>query len=226
MCFSAQASFVASAILALSSIVAFKQIINKKQTLLAAIPLLFALQQATEGVLWLSFRFGNSTLQTLSTYIFLFFAIMVWPMWVPYTLYVLEKNKVRKNWLRITSIIGIAIALFVGFNLFYYGASAQVTMTHHITYNFYVPPLLIIPCLIAYLVATAVPFFISTIPYFWIGGILIPLAYSLSYVFYIEAIGSVWCFSAALFSVLISIMLHVMNKERKKDDSWYWRRLR
>lgn len=225
MCFSAQASFTASAILALSSIFAFKQIANKKQVLLAAIPLLFAFQQATEGLLWLSFRFNNSALQTLTTYVFLFFASMLWPIWAPLTLFILEKNSVRKRLIGITVLIGIATALFVGFHIFYYGAAAH-TMMHHITYDFYIPSLLNIPSLVAYLMATALPFFISSIPYFWIGGILIPLAYLLSYIFYIESIGSIWCFSVALLSGLICIMLHVMNKERKKDDSWYWRRFR
>jgi hypothetical protein len=226
MCFSAQASFTAAGVLALASIVAFKLVKTKKQNLLAAIPALFAIQQATEGTLWLSFAYNNVSLQTISTYIFLFFALIFWPLWAPFTLWTLEPNDQRKNLLWIPCIAGILCALSGIFHLLLYGATAQVTVTHHIAYNFHLASWLTIPSLLCYLLATVIPFFISSIPYFWIGGILLFLGYLMSWFFYIEALGSVWCYSAALFSVLICVMLYNMNKERQKDDSWYWRRLR
>jgi hypothetical protein len=54
MCFSATASFGAAVVLGTIGIVAMSKAGTKPQRLLAAIPLIFAVQQVTEGLIWLS----------------------------------------------------------------------------------------------------------------------------------------------------------------------------
>ena len=56
MCFSATASFGASAVLGAIGIIAVAKAKTKPQRLFATIPLIFAVQQLTEGLLWLSLK--------------------------------------------------------------------------------------------------------------------------------------------------------------------------
>ena len=57
MCFSASASFVASAALLTGGVATLKQTTNNGQIPFASIPLLFGAQQLMEGFLWLSLQF-------------------------------------------------------------------------------------------------------------------------------------------------------------------------
>lgn len=55
MCFSATASFTASAVLGITGIATLRQVKFKSLIFLACLPLLFAIQQFNEGLIWLYF---------------------------------------------------------------------------------------------------------------------------------------------------------------------------
>ena len=105
MCFSAGASFGASALLLVGGYATLKKVKQPNQMMFAAIPLIFSIQQFTEGFVWLSFQDpGFYSLQHVFSNIFLFFALIVWPIWVPVSILQLEEEAKRKK---------ILIALFV-----------------------------------------------------------------------------------------------------------------
>jgi len=56
MCFSATASFGASAVLGVIGIVAVAKAKTNPQRVFATIPLIFSVQQLSEGFLWLSLK--------------------------------------------------------------------------------------------------------------------------------------------------------------------------
>ena len=56
MCFSSNASFGASAVLAVVGVVAIAKAKNTPGRLFAAIPFIFSIQQFAEGMLWLSMK--------------------------------------------------------------------------------------------------------------------------------------------------------------------------
>ena len=56
MCFSATASFGASTILMGAGIVTLKMVKDPKQIMFASIPILFSIQQFTEGFVWLTYH--------------------------------------------------------------------------------------------------------------------------------------------------------------------------
>mgnify|MGYP000091041284 FL=1 len=74
MCFSATASFAASAVLGATGIATLAKTKDRKMLPLATIPLVFAIQQAIEGGLWLTIADGGSDAVLLSA-LFLFFAL-------------------------------------------------------------------------------------------------------------------------------------------------------
>src|SRR6187402_1838956 len=98
MCFSATASFGAAAVLGVVGGVAVTKAKTSPQKTFAAIPLIFAVQQLSEGLLWLSLKNDSlASSQSLLTYIFLFFAMAIWPFWIPFSVWLMEKDLKRKK---------------------------------------------------------------------------------------------------------------------------------
>ena len=98
MCFSSAASFGAAALLAVAGIASIAKARRQKDMLFAAIPILFALQQMAEGLLWLSIdNLALRPLRTDLTYFFLFVAESVWPVWVPLSLLLMERSRFAKR---------------------------------------------------------------------------------------------------------------------------------
>src|SRR5690606_8023290 len=75
---------------------------------LALIPWFFAIQQASEGFVWLKIPEGIAAKN-----IFLFFAYVFWPIWIPFSLYFAEENPIRKQLLTLCLGIGLAVGCFL-----------------------------------------------------------------------------------------------------------------
>src|SRR3990167_4363561 len=98
MCFSTEASFVAAGMLTLISVATFFNVHSRKIIPFASIPLLFAIQQAIEGITWVSLNAGDNSsfLYQFSVFSYLFIACILWPVWMPASLYMLERKPYRK----------------------------------------------------------------------------------------------------------------------------------
>lgn len=203
MCFSASASFTAGALLTTGGIATLMYVKTKQQRMMACIPLLFGIQQSAEGLVWTGLTNENPTLTTMGTYVFLFFAYFFWPMWVPLTLR--QFDPARRHAISLTLIAGFAIGCALLVNVITHGASASI-VGHHIAYTITMAEQFIIPGTVAYLIATVLPFFIARVPLLRVMGIMIAFAYVISYAFYRPTLGSIWCFFAALLSVMSIII--------------------
>lgn len=220
MCFSAQASFITAGILSTIGILAITKSKFKKITAIASTPLFFAIQQVFEGIIWVTINSGNSIslLHKFAVYGFVFFASTFWPTAIPISLYFIEQNKTRKKLLIGTSILGILFSIGYLICWFFMGVKAEV-INHHIAYKFINPKnkpnifyFLESIGLAIYLIATAGSMFISSINYMWILGILVIISLIISQIFYYLAFGSIWCFFAAIISLLIYF---IVDKNQK-----------
>src|SRR5437870_4913753 len=101
MCFSAAGSFTLSGVLAAIGVASVTRSVHSPARMLAAVPLLFAAQQAAEGVVWLTTDSAHpSTLganHSLAVYAFLAFALIVWPVWSPLSLRRIERSGPRRS---------------------------------------------------------------------------------------------------------------------------------
>lgn len=224
MCFSATASFTAAAGLSVMGLLSLHAAKNNRSILpLAASPLFFAMQQACEGIVWTTLNAGDSTslLHNIGVYGFISFAALCWPIWVPFALYIPEKIHRRKKLLLITIGIGLCSAILLFFSWILQTTGAQA-INHHIDYPVAHYPFGIDNTLIgqiisgitslAYCTATIGSFFISSLRYAWIAGIIIIIAFATSAIFYYMAFGSVWCFFAAISSALLYFMIKTYKK--------------
>ncbi|HEB41578.1 MAG TPA: hypothetical protein ENI08_00990 [Candidatus Dependentiae bacterium] len=213
MCFSAQASFATSAILLLIGLRSIIQVKSSRQIMLASIPLLFSIQQLCEGILWLTL--SRNTLPFLSimmTYSFLFFALIIWPVWIPCALSMIEKNEFSRKILSIFTIIGSIISCYFLYSLIMQGSSAQI-IGNHIFYNYYVSFFHIKRGTMAlfYCIPVIGSFFIASMPLLKFSGIALLVSVLITIIFWKFYFTSVWCFFAAVLSILTIIALKQMN---------------
>jgi hypothetical protein len=199
MCFSATASFAGAALLATLGGWTLKKTSNRTATFLAAIPILFAIQQFSEGIVWLYLSHQNMSpiLYSIAMNVFLFFAFLVWPVWIPLSIASVEPIAWRRWMVAFILACGIALACI---NLIYgWGQRIDAAIVHHsIQYNgrapeqaFAYPLIILLPC------------FMSSLKKVWIFGVLILFGYIFADYSYTSNFVSVWCFFAALTSLLL-----------------------
>lgn len=203
MCFSATASFGASIVLSVIGVASLKKVQHRSQSMFAAIPLLFAVQQFSEGILWLSLPYPDlQYLQKTTTYIFLTFAQIIWPLYVPVSILLLEKQKTREYTQKILVGIGLLVSGHLAYSLLNYDAHAQIDC-YHITYIQSYPDNYRILSGVLYGIATIVPTFFSHIKRMWMLGLAVFISYIITSLFYENTLISVWCFFASIISISI-----------------------
>lgn len=209
MCFSASASFTASGILTLLGATAIFKARSTGMRFFAATPFIFALQQAAEGVVWLTINDPSSFLHKLAVFMFLFFALVLWPLWIPCCLRYLETGNIRKIMINVIVFLGCVFALASLYTLIRYEATA-IALNHHIKYitTFHHPR----AAAMIYIAIVTVPCFISSVRYMWIFGLGIFISLLVTIYLYPLTVGSVWCFFTEILSGFI-IYLVLKNKK-------------
>ena len=213
MCFSSTASFAGGALI--SSIGAATLYENRKpsQWLFASIPIVFGIQQISEGFVWFSLQMpGHNTMLKVSIYTFLAMALLVWPTMMPLSLLLMERSKKNRKMLYAFLAVGIAVSLYYLAEMLMFKVTAQI-ISHHILYNIGGPKQLA-ATIIFYLIATIPPLFVSSNKKVYLLGILIAISYLVTYIFFTEFLVSVWCFFAALASVVI---LWIVSPQNGRD---------
>jgi len=214
MCFSAEVSFGASAVISTVGVMAIKKSTKKEQLLFAMVPLLFGVQQFFEGWLWIALENGPyPRLENIATFGFLIFAQLIWPIWVPLSAYTLEKNTTRKRLIGFALLLGIALFLILGYRMLTYDVKAQIdqfhiyyTVGHFQSTNWWSG--------IFYLLPAVFPFIFSskhTINYL---GLMMLLLFAIAKIFYLKYMISTWCLFAALLSVYI---FFILKREESKS---------
>lgn len=208
MCFSATASFTVSAVLTAVGAVALAGSDRRTTHLLAAIPLLFAAQQAAEGVVWLTLADDHERLlHAVGTDVFLGFALAAWPTWFPLACLVGETRPARRRLLRLLVWLGLFVSTIGAGTIVFFGPRA-VVHAHNIHYDFGMP---VGPLHFAYLVVYALPivapFLVSTVPLAPVVGLALLVGLVTTVVVKLTALTSVWCFFAAISSALLALGL-------------------
>jgi hypothetical protein len=213
MCFSAEASFAGGVIISAIGIVTVKNVHKPSQLVFASIPLFFGIQQIVEGCLWLTIPVPEYLhFQKIVTYIFLIMADFLWPTMIPLAVLLMEENKKRKKILRILLIMGLSLSVYYAFCLLFFNVDPKI-MGYHIKYDTDFPKSLSMPAFIVYLLVTITPLFISSIKRTHLLGILMFLSCLITAIFFTQYLTSVWCFFAALISVVIFWILRDSKKE-------------
>jgi len=207
MCFSATASFAAAGVLAGSGILTLRKAMPARR-MIAGVPALFAAQQFAEGCVWLAVgNLGYEHWVPFFSYTFLFFAFVVWPIWIPAALCYAERVRTLKSSLRFFTAWGAAVATYGLYMLFTHPISARI-LDFHIKYDlgrFDTSAGAL--HLLLYTVAIAAPFFVSSLRYTKLFGTTLLGLLAFTYWFLPAVLTSVWCFFAAVLSVLTFLIV-------------------
>lgn len=216
MCFSAGASFLAGGVLTAVGIAAVRQVKKPAHFAFAAIPLCFAVQQFAEGFVWLSFADPFfEPWHTPAKYLFLTFAQIIWPFLIPLAFLLIEPTpKVRKI-LRCFLAGGIVVSLVFGYRLLFLPAVARIDGCH-VEYELIAPFYQRIFTGVLYLGAIVVAPFFSSWKRTKVLASVNVLSLLVTQLFYEAWFVSVWCFFAALQSVIIVM---VMREIRGTDEA-------
>lgn len=219
MCFSASASFTASAVLIplglYSSHLASRHE-RPDYKPLALVPFFFGVQQLVEGLEWTAIDAGNlEPLGTLAALGFLFFAYCFWMIWIPWSAWSISRStdsaglQRRLRWVAIVAtILGIAFYLPVLFNppalqpavhssgRLLYDVSNLRSILHNFVNTEPVGELMYWGFIVLPLLALsdkAVKLF----------GVLIFVSIFLTWLTYSATFNSVWCFYCAVLSIMV-----------------------
>jgi hypothetical protein len=205
MCFSATASFAAAGVMAGIGAVSVIHNRSRSHRMLAAIPLLFAIQQASEGIVWETInRPAHTQAFAVAVTAFLGFALVVWPTWLPLSLLRMETDVKRRRLIRTLVWLGVVVSAFGASVLIFWSPVAQID-EHSIRYDY--PHIgtraVQVGYFLLYLVPAVVPTFLSSMSMArWIGGVLL-VSLITTIAIKLDTLTSVWCFFATTLSCLI-----------------------
>jgi hypothetical protein len=213
MCFSATASFVTGSILVGGGATSIKIAQKSAHIPFALIPVLFGLQQFSEGFLWLALENeGYANWELIFATAFLLFAQGIWPIWVPFAIWRLEKDEKRKKILAVFLIMGGIVSLYLTYCILSLPVSANIK-GGHVAYVVEFPHTETYYLAVIYLIPILVSPLVSTVKWMKIIGILIAASFFITKYFFDGYVISVWCFFAAVISIGVLIIVQKSLKE-------------
>ena len=216
MCFSATASFSAAAVLVGVAALTLKSAPRPRELPFAAIPLLFAIQQMSEGVIWLTFTYEAPLLNAVMTYVYTFFSHVLWPVYVPVAALLLEPSRWRRRALLVFVAAGVAVGAYLLYILVAYPIVSRATGQH---IEYVSPHFFAVATMTLYLTSITSSLSLSTHRMVKVFGALALLSFAAAYLFYATWFISVWCFFAALLSAIVYLHFVLRTAERNSRST-------
>lgn len=162
--------------------------------------MLFGVQQFIEGLIWLSFHDDSALPNPPLTFVYSLFSHVLWPIYLPFAVRLLETVRWRRQALLATQFAGIAVGLYLLFFLVRFPVTSQV-LGQHIVYES--PHFYIAAVMALYLSATCLSSMLSSRRVIQLFGALSLATFLAAYAIHAATLVSVWCFFAALLSLIV-----------------------
>lgn len=201
MCFSATSSFLATGVIAVIGIATLRHVREPRSLLFASVPMLFALHQFCEGLVWLGLngRIGQVALGHV-VFLFMLYAQGILPLLMPAAVVLMEPTGWRRGAIMTLTLVGSVVCAWDVYGLVAFPSTASVDH-HSIVYANALTANLVISCL--YILATCGALLLSTHHVVRAYGVVNIIVLSIVEVVKANAFASVWCFYAAIMSIMI-----------------------
>ncbi len=220
MCFSATASFTASALLIPGGFYCLRAAFVKDSRYIpiAVIPLAFGIQQSLEGLLWLGLASTYPIAIRFCSLAYLFFPHWFWLFWAPIAVSRVESDPIVKKISLLCAGIGLTYGTLLYFPLlrFQHWLSVE-TLRGSIDYQtklIFDPFLSRDLCYLIYVGLIVLPMISSSESKLKVLGGLVFLSATLCYFIYHYAFTSVWCFGAAILSLYLVHIFYTLPVHR------------
>lgn len=207
MCYSLEASVIAGIALTAVGIGTVRKAAayDRPMIVFACFPFVFATHQLIEAIVWRSIDrpFDGDV---AFRYAYTLIAFLVWPALTPFAAAVAETDASRRRFWMLLCACGIGLALHLSVRLAGADGIELSVVDHSIRYDvlFETPPLYVD---LAYLALTVIPLLASEKQALKIFGAAVFATFVYSVVAKRPAWFSVWCMSAAVFSVFIAFAI-------------------
>ena len=201
MCFSPTASFAAAGGLACIGVATLRHVREPRALLFAAVPLLFAFHQFTEGLVWLGLE-GTIGREALARAAFLFriYAQGLLPFLMPAAVALIEPAGWRRRAILGLAAIGAIVCAWDAWGLLFYPSQTFV-QNHSIAYRNPLTASLFISLL--FILATCGALLLSSHRVVRLYGVANAIGLTVVQIVRDYAFASVWCFYAAVMSAMI-----------------------
>ena len=206
MCFSPQADLVGGAIITVIGIGVLRNVRQRHDHLaFAALPLLFGLHQLTETFVWWGLQ-GHvpSSVGTVATWIYLLFAFVLLPTYVPLAIRALEPPCERRQIMTGFAVVGAIVSLLL-LAAMIRGPVVAHLADDHVAYSIKLHAGLLI--VTAYVAATCASAVFSGYRQIAIFGVINLIAVAILAKITIDGFASLWCGWAALTSIAIAYQI-------------------
>lgn len=209
MCYSAEASFGLSAALLPAGGYCIQRALRANRLLLpiAVVPILFGVQQFAEGWVWVGLNEGNADLTRSGTLFFLFFALVFWPLWVPFCAFLTRTTPAGRLIFAGAGMLGGAAGLWVLLPLAGVDFALAEVAHHSVHYQVARSPVFDhFPKVLwegTYVVIVSSPLLTSTDSRMIYLGLALVLGSAVTYLLFYTTFTSVWCFFAAVLSLYL-----------------------
>jgi len=199
VCFSASVSFAAATLLGVTGAITLTKVRDLAELPLAGTPLLFAAQQAIEGLLWRNVPNGPDHTTALAT-LFTAIGLIVWPLLIPIAMALVERQTLRRLAILLLVPAGIGVSVNYAAILLVRPYRAW-PIGHTLTYvnNHPISPVM----LGLYILCTCLPPLLSASPILNLFGATVIAGLAITFLAFYESFISVWCFFAALASLIL-----------------------
>ncbi len=212
MCFSVEADVVAGLVLLPVGVLSLREVRCPRELPFAALPLLFALHQLVESVVWAGTEGGvSAATQHAAAVAYVVFALPVLPTLVPLAVLLLEPRQAR-----------LRVAPFVALGLVVSAVMSHALLTHRLGVTVRPHTLVYDVGLqhgtlwtVLYIVAVIGPSVLSGYPTIVAFGVLNAIGLTGVALLYVYGFVSLWCVYAGVTSVLV--LLHMVRRRRLPD---------
>jgi len=215
MCFSPEADFVGGVLVGGVGIATLAQARHTREIPLAALPLAFACHEVAEGFVWLGQR-GTiaKPVGDVALYAYLFFAWALLPVLIPIAVRLVEPDRHRRRSMAALVVLGSAVGAYLLWVVADHSITAQIAGN---SIDYRGVGNIGDTVTVLYVVATCGTFVLSSSRRIVWFGVANLAAVGVIAEVKSEGLTSLWCFWAAIVSVLI--YLHFRDLRRVADRS-------
>lgn len=193
-----------------AGVATLRMVTRPAQIPFALIPLLFGIQQLFEGLIWLSFVRGSSIDNASLTVVYSVFSHVLWPIYMPFAVGLLEAVAWRRKALVACQVAGFAVGLYLLYFIVQFPVISRV-LGKHIVYES--PHFHIVGIMILYVTSTCMSGTMSSNSIIRVFGILVVASFLAAYAIDVATLVSVWCF----FAVVLSFIVYLYFRQGSPD---------
>jgi hypothetical protein len=214
MCFAPEADAIVGAVVIAVGVDALRHVGSPKQIPLAAVPLLLGLHQVTEAFVWWGLQgHVSEPVERVATWIWLLFAFVALPVLLPVAVDLVERSVIRRWIIFAFALLGLAVAIALAAAIFRGPINAEIH-GRCISYD--------VDALgngrewtALYVIAACGALLVSSHRALAALGalnlVVVPILLWLT----VDGFISLWCFWAAIASVVIA--MHLRREDRTRD---------